>query len=187
VAVVELTRRERVRADRRLAAAGAWLLRYGPAEVCGTLGAVLGAQVAVGLGHPGYAAVGAFLAEAVVFYGVVIGRDLRYARRHAGPSPRVVLRRVLTEFGPAEAADWVVRPLLMHMAMLATTPAAGAVLGKVAADVVFWIIATVGYRRSRLTPYWTVLGVSHPPRNCPDAASDHGRETVAAGPGFSHR
>lgn len=133
----------------RRRAALAWLRRYGPAEAVGTIAAVAAAQTLAVLDRASYAVAGAFFGEMIGFYAVILIRDLRKARRRGGPPTRVVLRRIVAEFGPAEFLDWPVRALSMYLAILALPPALGALVGKIVADVVFWIIATAGYLRAR--------------------------------------
>jgi hypothetical protein len=149
---------------RRLAV---WVRRYLPAEIAGTLMALAGAWAAFAVsGDRTLAAVAGAWAENLGYYGTVGVRDLRRARREADPGaagaagaagrlrPLLgVLGGLLVEFGPAEVLDsFVVRPLAM-VAATRVVPDLGAavVLGKLAADLVFYVptIAIFELRRRR--------------------------------------
>ncbi len=57
------------------------------------------------------------------------------------------LRNLSLEFGPAELLDsFLVRPLAMYLGPIVVgSLTAGVILGKIAADVVFYTLAIVGY------------------------------------------
>ena len=149
---------------RRLAV---WVRRYLPAEIAGTLMALAGAWAAFAVsGDRTLAAVAGAWAENLGYYGTVGVRDLRRARREADPGaagaagrlrPLLgVLGGLLVEFGPAEVLDsFVVRPLAM-VAATRVVPDLGAavVLGKLAADLVFYVptITIFELRRRRAAP-----------------------------------
>lgn len=126
-----------------------WIHRYAVAEVCGLLCALVAATVAGRSGGAAAAAVAGTLGEAVGFYGVIIVREVR---RH-GPRWTVV-RGLLVEFGVAELADTLlVRPLAIYGAtVLAGDTVVGVLVGKVAADVIFYAVAITGYE---LHKRWT--------------------------------
>ena len=108
-----------------------WLRRYGPAEVCGLLGAFTGYLLA--RGHAAPAAYAAAIGESIGFYGCFLA------------CRKCSLRALLIEFGPAEALDTLlVRPAAMALATAALGPAVGVLAGKLAADLVFYapVIAT---------------------------------------------
>jgi DNA-binding SARP family transcriptional activator/tetratricopeptide (TPR) repeat protein len=134
---------------RRGARARGWLARYGPAEIGATLGAVLAAALAHRLAGPAAAALAGSIGEAIGFYAVIIGRDLR-RERATSARPRSVprtVRDVLVEFGPAELVDtFGARPLAMYLGpVLVGSLTAGILVGKLAADVVFYTLAIIGY------------------------------------------
>ena len=124
-----------------------WLARYAPAEA----GAVLGALAAVALVSPyGVAAATAYagtIGDGFGFYAVLFVRDLR--RQPRGGRGRVMstVRGLVMEFGPAEVLDSVlVRPLAMYLAARGLgNAAAGVVVGKIAADGVFYALAITAY------------------------------------------
>lgn len=126
----------------------AWLRRYLPAEIGGTLGACLGAWLAVhSTGHLAVGAIGGTWGEATAYYLTVLVRDLR--AREQGGIP--VLRGLILEFGPAEAVDsLLVRPLLLYRGLLwAPHPLLGLLAGKVAADLAFYVPTIISYELQR--------------------------------------
>ena len=132
----------------------AWLRRYAAAELAATLGALLAAAAGARLAGPGGAAVAGALGETVAFYGFVVARELRAERRSGGGrSTSRALSDLLVEFGPAEVIDTLaVRPLAMYVGPLLTgNLSVGIVAGKVAADLVFYTLAAIGYELRRPT------------------------------------
>jgi hypothetical protein len=131
-----------------------WLRRYLPAEVFGTISALLGSCVAERVsGSPVAVALAGSVGESIGYYATV---GLRDGRRHyrglpaGGRLPRAVARTVrdlLIEYGPAELLDsLLVRPALMAAGPWLTGGLfSGILLGKVAADVVFYAVAIPGY------------------------------------------
>ena len=169
-----------------------WLARYAPAEVAATLGAVLGASAAGRIGGATSATVfAAVIAETVAFYTVLFIRDLRHrssARRPGGRALWTTLRNLLVEFGPAELLDtFAVRPLAMYAAATVVGDMlTGVILGKIAADAVFYTLAIIGYEmcKSVTTPVTAkravsaaavVDGSAWPPELQRDAAEKVGR------------
>jgi hypothetical protein len=149
---------------RRLAA---WARRYLPAEVAGTALALAGAGVAYAVtgDRTVVALVGAW-SENLGYYGTIGARDFARARRRVDPAPgaaplepnrwrtlREVLAGLLLEFGPAEALDSVVvRPLAMFAAAQVVPEIGAAVLlGKLAADLVFYLPTIVAFELRRRT------------------------------------
>ena len=120
-----------------------WLWRYGPAEAAATVGALAAASATGALGMPAATAFAGALGETLAFYAVILFRSLR----RSGTSRRQMLTGLLVEFGPAEIADtFAVRPLAMYLGpLLIGHLAAGILAGKIAADIVFYALAIVGY------------------------------------------
>ncbi|MEV7629283.1 hypothetical protein [Actinoplanes sp. NPDC089786] len=90
------------------------------------------------------------VAETFGFYGVILGLEWRRAGR---PTLRS-LRSLLVEFGPAELIDtFVTRPLLLAAGpALFDDVSTGVVVGKVAADVLFYAFVMPSRRlHDRLT------------------------------------
>ncbi|NQX29734.1 hypothetical protein HQQ81_20495 [Microbacteriaceae bacterium VKM Ac-2854] len=132
-----------------------WLVRYLPPEILGTTAALLSAAAAyaaVGGGGPSAllaAAVAGTLGENLGYYALVVARGFRLHRRTAGAAHAAVLtlRGVLLEFGPAEIVDSLaVRPLLFGLGpLLLVEPWLGWLVGKLAADVVFYAVTITSY------------------------------------------
>jgi hypothetical protein len=139
-----------------------WCARYLPAEFVGTISAVTSAFVAYEwTGDRGIAAITGTLAENIGFYGVMAACEWRRQHVSRGSVLRTSLRtlRVIsTEFGPAEVLDSaLLRPLAMYSGPFLTGEiATGSLLGKLAADAVFYALAIGSYeivqRRARSRP-----------------------------------
>lgn len=126
----------------------AWVVRYGWSEVLGTVAAVLAATAIHSFTESNLAAAYAgTAAEFLVFYGIIFLREaIRGAHQAGGRGARYggtellrVLHGMMLEFGVAEALDsLILRPLLMGQAMSLFGPGKGALIGKLAADVLFY-------------------------------------------------
>lgn len=138
-----------------------WLRRYGPSEVLGTVASV---GTAVGVqqltGSLAAAAYAGALAEAVVFYGVMFLRESVREAHQAGIRGRPfgsvdlipVGRSLVLEFGAAESLDLlVVRPACMAFGLQLIGGNLGGLVGKLAADVVFYgpVLAIYEWRIAR--------------------------------------
>jgi pSer/pThr/pTyr-binding forkhead associated (FHA) protein len=127
---------------------GSWIRRYGPSEVLGTVAAVGAASgVQQFTGSTVAAAYAGALAEALVFYGVMFLRTTIREAHEAGGRGRPygnadllrVIQGMMLEFGAAEALDsFVLRPLLMGLGIRLLGTNLGALVGKLASDVVFY-------------------------------------------------
>lgn len=126
-----------------------WFGRYAPAEVAATFGALLAGGLANLAGSGAATVYAATLGELLGFYGVIVWRDLR--RGPAVGRPWWRFGALLLEFGPAELLDTlVVRPLAMYLAAtMVGNMLLGIVIGKVAADVVFYAVAIAGHELGR--------------------------------------
>lgn len=134
-----------------------WLRRYIPAEILGTLAAVVAAWLAYTSSHSFIAAAAAgWAGEGVVFYGYFVVREL--AAHHARYREHRFFKRVslalasastnlLVEFLPAEILDnFIVRPYLMYLLPQLIHPyPVGFLAGKFAADILFYALAIGGY------------------------------------------
>jgi hypothetical protein len=129
--------------------AGEWFRRYAPAELGAIVGAVLAATAVDRFGSAAATAYAGAIGETIVFYGVLFVRDLSAQRAGRSPARAVgrTVRDLALECGPAELLDtFVARPLAMYLATQAVGSAwLGVVLGKIAADVVFYTVAILGY------------------------------------------
>jgi hypothetical protein len=138
-----------------------WIRRYGVAEVAGTAAALGGYWGGYALtGSVVASAFAAALSESIAFYGVLLLRDMvrdAYAAgaRRSRYGPREIAgtwRSVFVEFGPAELLDaTLLRPLSMGLGGQYLGPRLGVVVGKLAADLVFYAtpILTSEARRRR--------------------------------------
>jgi len=138
-----------------------WVGRYLPAEVLGTVAALAAAwAVHAATGSLISAAVAGTLGESLGYYGCMAVREALVhdsRHRHHGRMKRLWLtgastvRDLLIEFGPAELVDsFLVRPFFMFlMPSLLDSFTAGILLGKVAADVVFYSLAIGAYELRR--------------------------------------
>jgi hypothetical protein len=130
---------------------GVWLRRYIPAEVASLIGALLAAQLAWTLsGSVAAAVVAGAWGETTAYYATMLAREL--VRTKA--TLLVTLRELVLEFGVAEALDsLLIRPAMMYAgAQLVADVRLGVVLGKLGADVLFYIptIAAFELRRRHL-------------------------------------
>jgi hypothetical protein len=139
-----------------------WLHRYGPAELTGIGTALLGSYVAhLVTGNEIAAAFGGSLGETLGFYGVIVAREIRADRAAARATataygPRAWLRtaaNLMLEFGPAEILDTgLIRPFTMGVGTRLCGRALGVPLGKIAADVTFYlpVILMFEWRRRKV-------------------------------------
>lgn len=126
----------------------AWVHRYWPSEVLGTVVAVSAAVSVQQATHSTVlAAYVSTIAETVVFYGVMFLRESIRAAHRAGAAGKPygtrdlfpVLRSLVMEFGVAETLDAVVvRPLLMGLGLRWIGGSLGALVGKLLADLAFY-------------------------------------------------
>jgi hypothetical protein len=134
-----------------------WLRRYIPAEVLGTITALIGAwTIYAHTGSYVAATASGWIGEGIGFYGYFITLELvQNTRRYARHSliKRVTLAiaaastNLLVEFMPAEVLDnFIIRPFLMYLAPHYIHPyPVGFLAGKFSADLLFYALAIVGY------------------------------------------
>jgi hypothetical protein len=137
----------------------AWLKRYGPAECVGILTALAGAYGVHAITQNEIAAAyGGAIGETLGFYSVIVAREIRADARAAREQGRLYSLRaklktaanLMVEFGPAEIVDsGLIRPAAMGVATHYLGRSWGVPLGKLAADVTFYVpvIATFELRR----------------------------------------
>ena len=139
-----------------------WIRRYGPSEVAGILMALGGSWLGFRVtGSVIAAAYCGSVGEALGFYGSLVTREMIQEAYFAGarraPYGATEMMRtwrgLLLEFGPAELLDTgVIRPLMMALftGLLGWGP--GIVVGKVFADVAFYlpVIWIYEWRRPRI-------------------------------------
>jgi hypothetical protein len=139
--------------------AGDWLRRYGTAEVVGIGAALIAARLAESAGlHAIALAYAATIGENLGFYGTIVARqvahDVRLARavgdRYTGRRIWKTTRDILIEFGPAELLDsFVIRPLAMGVGVRFLGRNFGVILGKLVADITFYVPVIVTYEVRR--------------------------------------
>ncbi|HVV26279.1 MAG TPA: hypothetical protein VHC21_04600 [Candidatus Saccharimonadales bacterium] len=134
-----------------------WLRRYVPAEILGTITALIGAWGVYAHGHSYVTATAAgWFGEGVGFYGYfIITELLANSRRYRQHSlvKRVSLAigaastNLLVEFAPAEVLDnFIIRPFFMYLAPHYIHPyPIGFLAGKFGADIIFYAFAILGY------------------------------------------
>ena len=136
-----------------------WIRRYGFAELVGTASAIAGSIGARAFtGSEIAAAYGGAVGESLGFYSTMLVREFRAGRRQARAEGRAYSWRdasrasalMAVEFGPAEVADTgVLRPLAIGLGTRWLGHGWGVVVGKLAADIVFYVPVIVTYEMRR--------------------------------------
>jgi hypothetical protein len=145
-----------------------WIGRYLPAELGGLTFALLGAWSITALrGSTPVAAVAATWADMLIYYAIIITRDLRAAPRRP---VLATLWNIVLEFGPAELLDsLLIRPTALYigMAMLPSLPL-GIIAGQIAANLCFYVPTIFSYEQLRIHPRGGVTELSG--QSAPDVA-----------------
>lgn len=141
------------------AKAAEWLGRYGVAEIAGLCTAIAGSLAArILTGSEIAAAYGGSLGENLGYYGIIIGREIAHDRRAAFAlglrygfvGAGRTARNLVLEFGIAEALDsTILRPLAMALGVRFLGRGFGIVVGKLAADVTFYVPVICAYELRR--------------------------------------
>ncbi|MBI4090441.1 MAG: hypothetical protein HY422_00265 [Candidatus Komeilibacteria bacterium] len=133
-----------------------WLRRYGPAELCAAVGALIGAgTIHLIFGNTIATALGGTWGENIGYYGWIFAADLRAKLKMDRNIMRVaswkVLRNMVVEFGPGEYLDsFFIRPLAMYIFLRSVESIPAAILlGKLIADIVFYVPTVLGYELRR--------------------------------------
>ena len=133
-----------------------WLKRYRPAEIIGTLTAIISASVAhlfsknnILIAYPGS------LGEAAGFYGTVLIQRIMIADRKTKRNHKKIslhdfikiFSGIILEFGPAGLIDGLLlRPLFMYLFPLYLKHfTLGILAGKFMADITFYILVIASY------------------------------------------
>ena len=129
-----------------------WVKRYWPAEVAAIIGALVGGALAhCFFDEPITTALGGTWGENAGYYGLIIFRDLNKKKQKGEqitfPGVLKILRNIAIEFGPAEYLDsFVIRPAAMYFfPKLTGNVPLGLFLGKISADVTFYLPAILTY------------------------------------------
>jgi uncharacterized membrane protein len=134
-----------------------WLKRYLPAEIAGTITALIAASIAKNEGYN--AIIIAFtgsLGEAIGFYISIFINHLLNARKAILISDKrnlnfqdylVIVAKILLEFGPAGLIDdFIVRPFFMFwLPILLNNFTLGIIAGKIVGDVSFYFLVILSY------------------------------------------
>lgn len=138
-----------------------WLRRYMPAEILGTITALMGAWVVYAHSNSFIDATAAgWVGEGIGFYGYFITTELianakRYARNSIAKRISLAIAaagtNLLVEFMPAEVFDnFIIRPFLMYVVPHYVHPyPVGFLVGKFSADIIFYALAIVGYETKK--------------------------------------
>ncbi len=124
-----------------------WICRYLPAEIVGTAAMVIaGLAVTVWTDAPAIVALAALVGESIGFY-TVLAITIYAEQAQVAPTWRRAVGRtfllLIAEFSAAELLDTLlVRPAALILGVwLIPDPVVGLLLGKIAADVVFYLVA----------------------------------------------
>lgn len=132
---------------------GQLVVRYLPSEIAGTAAALLASWWAAPAGTAAVV-VAAVVAECIGFYGVIGVKVAREQWPHTAGRPhrrlrtaRRTLALLVAEFGPSEALDTVlIRPALLLVSLqLIDNVLLATLIGKIAADLVFYAVAAVAF------------------------------------------
>ena len=134
-----------------------WLKRYLPAEIAGTVSALLIAFLAKFAGYNSILiAFAGSIGEAIGFYSVVFIKEVKSTKKelHANQNRRLtfhdyvkILTNILLEFGPAGLIDdLIVRPFFMYwFPILLRNFTLGIITGKIAGDICFYFFVIISY------------------------------------------
>ncbi|MDZ4665869.1 MAG: hypothetical protein SGJ15_13400 [Bacteroidota bacterium] len=135
-----------------------WLGRYLPSEIIGTITAVGGAVIAQFFyGNKLISAYTGSVCEALGFYSTLFIQSSLNERRKKKLKNTTfyfndyfnILKNMVLEFGPAGLIDGLIlRPFFMYLFPLVITNfAVGVFLGKIAGDIMFYVIVIYCYER----------------------------------------
>ncbi len=134
----------------------AWIKRYLRAEIAGTISAIFFATLVFSFTkNEILAAYAGTWGENLGFYGVMITRNINASKKHHKNKNKhysffsllVDIRNIILEFGPSEILDtFIIRPLMMYIfPKLIGDRYIGILLGKIAADIIFYIPTIISY------------------------------------------
>ena len=136
-----------------------WVRRYAPNEIAGWVGQLAAAWATYHLtGSYAAAVVAGTIGASVGYYAIAYVNGVRWSYHtqvgRSRPMRALVanglaLRSIAVEFGPAEAIDsLLIRPVALYAGpFLVGNLAVGFVLGSIAADVAFYVMAIFSYER----------------------------------------
>ncbi|UBF28095.1 hypothetical protein K9N68_09510 [Kovacikia minuta CCNUW1] len=137
-----------------------WIQRYLPAEIIGTITALISAGMIHSITHSYFAAaIAGTWGENAGYYSFILFQEIRSSRRHHQTTKenyRIIaflknIRNIVLEFGVAEWLDsGFVRPFMMYIfPKLLGNFELGILAGKIAADIVFYISVIIAYELRR--------------------------------------
>ncbi|MBU1164899.1 hypothetical protein KKA15_05065 [Patescibacteria group bacterium] len=129
-----------------------WFLRYILAEIVAIIGAMVGGLLAYYFFNNLVAtALGGTWGENIGYYGQIIYSDLKKSKQKDGKITFIIvlklIRNAIIEFGPGEYLDsFLIRPITMYffISVVGSLPV-GLFLGKISADVIFYIPTITAY------------------------------------------
>ncbi len=126
-----------------------WVSRYGPPEIAGILTVLVVAHLTVSLtGNNLLAAFVAPLCEVIVFYSIIVIRDVRsHGETLSVWKYFYLLRNIIIEFGPAEYIDtFIIRPICLAFSPTIISPYLLAIfIGDMVANITFYIPVIISY------------------------------------------
>jgi hypothetical protein len=128
-----------------------WLGRYGLAECVGVACALLASFIARRVsGNAVAAAYAGAWGETVGYAGTIVVRDFLAETRTRGRKSSRIVADLAAEFGPSGILDtMLVRPLAMGLGAKWFGSPRGLIVGKLAADVLFYIPVVFMYERRK--------------------------------------
>ena len=133
-----------------------WGHRYLPAEFFALLGAVFGGLLINFIFHNQiFTAFGGTWGENTGYYGYIILKDLKERKAKDGKITFLgtlkVIRGIIIEFGSGEYLDsFIIRPTAMYLfPKILNNLALGLIVGKLAADFIFYIPTIIAYELKR--------------------------------------
>lgn len=129
-----------------------WIKRYLPAEICALVGALTGGMITHFLfAKPVVTALGGTWGENIGYYGQILYVDIRKRKQKDERMTFIgllkVLRDMIVEFSAGEYFDsFLIRPAAMYFfpRLVGSVPL-GLLLGKISADVTFYLPTIVSY------------------------------------------
>ncbi|MFH1127128.1 MAG: hypothetical protein ABIG84_01955 [archaeon] len=133
-----------------------WIKRYLPAEIAGMISALTGAGVAYMLtDNLIVVALAGVWSETIGYYAFISIRDIAHSRKHHRINNKKYglisflknIRNLIIEFGFSETLDsFFIRPFFMYVfPIILGNVLLGVFIGKISADVVFYIPTITAY------------------------------------------
>ena len=138
-----------------------WLKRYLPAEIIGTIFALVASLGVYSLTkNDVLAAIAGAWSETIGFFGTMIIREVRHSQKeHREENKNYSIfsfikdaRSIIFEFGFSEILDtWLIRPFTMYIfPLIIPNRPIGVLVGKLAADIIYYAPAIVSYELQQM-------------------------------------